>query len=293
MSDADLFRIPVGAGTLHVERFGFGGPPVLLVHGFAGSTFSWRHVGPLIASRKGTAFAIDLLGYGESDRPFGANYGATAQAGYLDLALTALRVSKATVVGVDIGAVIALWLAFDRPARVDRLVLVSPPVLRGFPPNETRDLQRGSARYALALNRGLLSAMPLFQEFVSAQFGQPERAVPHLIGRYLAPFLGRDGLTHLQTLARSLVEEEIDELMPEEISQPTLIVRGTRDQFCDRKGAEALAKQMPSAGFAELDGVGRLVAEEAPDRLAELILPSIVVPDGDDPVERVGAVGGR
>lgn len=274
MSDSDLFRVPVGPGTLHVERYGFGGTPVLLIHGFATSSFLWRHVAPRLATRQATAFAADLLGYGESDRPYTADFGVAAQASYLDLALTALRVTAATVVGVDVGATIALRLAFDRPERVQRLVLISPPSLDEFPPRELRELQRASGRYALSLNRSLLGAMPLFSEYLESLVGDRERMPPILVGRYLAPFLGREGLAHLQTLVRSLEDDELDDLDPTEISQPALILRGTRDRFCDRATAEGLARALPNGRFAEAPEVGRLVPEERPDQLLEWILAS-------------------
>jgi len=54
-SDPDIFRVPVGPGAMHVERFGFGGTPVVLLHGFGTSAFLWRHVAPMLAVRQMTA----------------------------------------------------------------------------------------------------------------------------------------------------------------------------------------------------------------------------------------------
>ena len=48
-SDADNLRVPVGPGSLHVDRYGVGGPAVLLVHGFGTCSFVWRNVGPALA----------------------------------------------------------------------------------------------------------------------------------------------------------------------------------------------------------------------------------------------------
>src|ERR1041384_5934247 len=84
--DADLLRIPVGPGSMHVERYGHGGAPILLVHGFGTCSFLWRNIGPTLATANRTAFAIDLFGYGESDRPFDAQFGIAAQSDYLDRA---------------------------------------------------------------------------------------------------------------------------------------------------------------------------------------------------------------
>ena len=49
---------------MHVERYGHGGAPIVLIHGFGTSSFLWRNIAPEIALANRTAFAIDLFGYG-------------------------------------------------------------------------------------------------------------------------------------------------------------------------------------------------------------------------------------
>ena len=70
-----------------MERYGHGGSPIVLLHGFGTSSFVWRDVAPEIALANRTAFAIDLFGYGESDRPFDADFGIASQAELVDRAL--------------------------------------------------------------------------------------------------------------------------------------------------------------------------------------------------------------
>ena len=105
----------------------------MLLHGFGTSSFLWRNIAPEIALANRTAFAIDLFGYGESDRPFDADFGIAAQAELVDRALTALRLPKATLVGVDLGGAVALRLAASRPERVERLLLINPIALDEVP----------------------------------------------------------------------------------------------------------------------------------------------------------------
>src|SRR5690606_30457899 len=107
----DQLRIPVGPGAVHVDRYGHGGTPIVLLHGFGTSSFLWRHVAPRLARLGHTAFAIDMFGYGESDRPWDSDFGVAAQAEYLDRALTSLRVGRPIVVGVGLGGAVALRLA--------------------------------------------------------------------------------------------------------------------------------------------------------------------------------------
>src|SRR5689334_7186270 len=172
--DADLLRIPVGPGSMHVERYGHGGSPILLVHGFGTCAFLWREVGPVLASANRTAFAVDLFGYGESDRPFDAQFGIAAQSDYLDRALTALRLTKATVVGVDLGGAVAMHLAYSRPERVERLVLVNPIAFDEVPADDIKTLQRNTARFAFRVSRGLLGAAPLMRELLERSVAGPD-----------------------------------------------------------------------------------------------------------------------
>lgn len=271
-SDADIFRVPVGPGTMHVERYGLGGDPIVLLHGFGTSAFLWRHVGPMLAVRGATAFAIDLFGYGESDRPFDADFGVRAQSEYLDQALIALQLPRASLVGMDIGAVVALRLAFDRPERVSSLTLIGVPPLNDLPGAEIRELQRDTARYALRLSRGLFGASSLLTPFLEDSVATLAHMPAALLGRYLAPFLGREGANHLVALAGALEEEELEDLDLAAIRQPTLVLRGTRDRWCTRVNAEAYVEQLGDARYEHLDEVGRLAPDESPEEVAALIL---------------------
>ncbi|MCC6928023.1 MAG: alpha/beta hydrolase [Gemmatimonadaceae bacterium] len=270
-TDPDIFRVPVGPGAMHVERFGYGGAPVVLLHGFGTTAFLWRHVGPMLAVRQMTAYAVDLFGYGESDRPFDADFGVLAQADYVDRALTALQIPRAALVGLDIGAIVAMALASDRRDRVSRLVMVGPPPLDDIPGPAVRDLQRDTARHALRLTRGLFGASALLTPFLEESVSSSDHMPAVLVGRYLAPYLGREGTNHLLALAGALEEEELEELAPASIRQEVLVVRGTRDRWCTKAIAEEYAASFPSGRYENVDEVGHLVPEESPETLAELI----------------------
>lgn len=270
--DADLLRIPVGPGSMHVERYGHGGSPILLVHGFGTCAFLWREVGPALASANRTAFAVDLFGYGESDRPFDAQFGIAAQSDYLDRALTALRLAKATVVGVDLGAAVAMHLAYNRPERVERLVLVNPIAFDEIPADDIRTMQRNTARFAFRVSRGLLGAAPLVRELLERSVAAPDKMPDRLVARYLAPFVGQEGLNHLLTLARAVDGEDMADVELGQLDCPTLIVWGDQDRFLSPRMADKLADTIPGSRLVRLPGTGRLVPEEAPDTLANMIL---------------------
>ena len=270
--DADLLRIPVGPGAVHVERYGHGGPGIILLHGFGTSSFVWRTVAPMLAVARRTAFAVDMLGYGESDRPFGEDFGIAAQAEYLDRAMTALRLPRATIVGLDVGGGVALRLAATRPERVDRLILINSVAFDELPAGDVKAMQRNTARFALQASRGVLGAAPLLSPVLEGSVADPAHMPPRLVARYLAPFVGKDGVSHLLVLARSIRADDIEDLDLARIKAPTLIIWGDLDSWSEPSLPDRLATAIRHSRLVRVPTSARLVPEEEPDRLAELIV---------------------
>lgn len=108
--------------TIHGHDVGYrmagDGPAVVLVHGMAGSSTTWRKVMPALADRY-TVIAPDLLGHGESAKPRG-DYSLGAHAdGVRDL-LVALGVERATFVGHSLGGGVAMQFAYQFPSTFSR-----------------------------------------------------------------------------------------------------------------------------------------------------------------------------
>jgi pimeloyl-ACP methyl ester carboxylesterase len=270
--DADLLRIPAGPGALHVERYGQGGAPFVLLHGFGTSCFLWRHVGPALARAGHTAYAVDLMGYGESDRPYMGDYSIAAQAQVVEVALTAMRVERAIVAGVDIGAGVAMRMGVLHAGRVGALALINGVAFEHCPGREVRRLQRGTARHALRIARGILGAAPLVRELLEGNVARPEHMPPRLVARYLAPFAGADGMTHLLALARALRVEDVRELDVGTIHVPTTVIWGEAERWMDSGLPERVQAAIPSSTLTRLSDVGRLVPEEAPETLTRLLM---------------------
>jgi pimeloyl-ACP methyl ester carboxylesterase len=261
---------------MHVERFGHGGTAVILIHGFPTSSFLWRNIAPAITDAGHTAYAVDLFGHGESDRPYDADFGITSQAEYLDAAMTALRVARGVLVGVDIGGDIALRLAATRPERVEKLVLINTPAFDELPAKDITQLQRNTAKFAVRTTRGILGAAPLLEAVLKASVADPDKHMPaKLIARYLAPFVGKDGTNHLLTLANSISAEDMEDVELREIHVPTLILWGEEDTFVDAKIGEKLTNALPDGRLVRMPGIARLLPEENPEYLIELLMDFI------------------
>src|ERR1700682_907103 len=107
----------------HVGYYAEGnGPALILVHGIASSSRTWRQVIPRLAERF-TVIAPDMLGHGASAKLRG-DYSLGAHArGIRDL-MVALGIERATLVGHSLGGGVCMQFAYQFPERVERLVLV-------------------------------------------------------------------------------------------------------------------------------------------------------------------------
>src|SRR5271169_7041198 len=112
---------------LHGDRIAYRdaghGHALLLIHGMAGSSATWRAIIPQL-SKKFRVIAPDLLGHGESAKPR-SDYSLGAFAVFLRDLLDELGVSQATVVGHSLGGGVAMQFVYQHPDYVQRLVLIS------------------------------------------------------------------------------------------------------------------------------------------------------------------------
>ncbi len=103
------------------------GPPLLLIHGFGASTFTWRFVAPELA-KSHRVIAVDLKGFGQSDKPFDGRYSVYDQAELLAQLIEDKDLRDLTLVGHSFGGGVALLLALEANQRLDgritRLVLL-------------------------------------------------------------------------------------------------------------------------------------------------------------------------
>lgn len=124
-SDKSRF-ITVDSTEIHYQEFGdAANPALLLIHGYTASVYVWQRVAPMLAESGFRVIAVDLLGFGYSEKPAWFDYSINSQARVLARFMNRLGIGRATVVGSSYGGAVAATLALDYPERVDKLVLAS------------------------------------------------------------------------------------------------------------------------------------------------------------------------
>lgn len=241
---------------------------VVLLHGFTGSTATWSELrAALRATRR--VIAIDLPGHGATRMDASFDWSPARTAAAVDEALAAVGVARCALLGYSMGGRLALRLALDAPARVTRLVLESASA--GLPTAAARARRRrADAALARAIERDGIAAfvdrweaLPLFRSL--ARLPASRRAA--LRRRRLAcdPAGLAASLRGMGTGAQPWLGDRVGAL-----AMPVLLVAGALDRKFTA-AARALARRIPTARLALVDGAGHLPHLEQPVRFRRLV----------------------
>ena len=109
-----------------------GGPgrPLLLVHGLGSRGEDWANLIPQLINSGNRVYALDLLGYGDSEQPRDARYSISQQAAMVEGFLDSQHLQQVDMAGWSMGGWIAMQVALQQPQRIRRLVLLDSAGLR-------------------------------------------------------------------------------------------------------------------------------------------------------------------
>jgi pimeloyl-ACP methyl ester carboxylesterase len=242
MRRVERLATPRGPAALAYEVVG-AGPPLLLIHGIAGSGRWWAKNVPALG-RYFTVYLVDLIGFGRSRSgrgtvPFSLEDAATVLLDFMDH----VGVERASVVGHSMGGHIAAVLAAEVPDRVARLVLVDAaalPIDRGHPGHVVSLL--------VAVVRFPLGFLPV-----------------------LALDTLRAGLRTIWRATRDLLAADIREKLAL-IGTPTLVIWGARDTIVPPRLGRELVASLPGASLVVIPEAGHNPMWDRPDAFNRAVL---------------------
>ncbi len=261
-----------GIGMHVVERGS--GPALVMIHGFGGSAYSFRYQLRDLADQF-RVIAVDLPGFGYSDRPTDADLSFTAHAERLREFLDRMGIERAVVAGHSMGGTIAMRLAAAYPERVERLILASSsppdqqyrlplyPVIRPLLPIGLAALL-GSERRLRRMTERIVYDPATISDTVWREFWRPLR-----IRGYSAS---------LQKMGHD-VRQDVP-LAPAAVATRTLLLWGEADESIPLSVAHRLHAEMPDARLEVVARAGHLLLEEQPDACNQSIRRFLAMPTG-------------
>ncbi|MCX8044102.1 MAG: alpha/beta hydrolase [Desulfobacterota bacterium] len=261
LAETDGRFITVGHTTIYYIQRG-SGDPIVLIHGFGGSTFTWRNVLPQLAAHF-TVFALDLPGFGLSDKPPRGDYSLGAQARCVLAWMDAVHLPRATLVGHSMGGVVAAYAAAYNPERVQKLVLVEPGFYHGRAPSFLRylvfPLQRIFAKSFYTRTGRLKSLAPSFYN--------KQLITDDVLDGYCQAARTPHAVDALARMMETALEESYDDI-PARINVPTLLVWSSHNKNNPLSDGERLAHEIKDARLIVIQDSGHYIQEEQPNALA-------------------------
>lgn len=244
---------------------------IVFIHGFGGSTFSWRHNAPFFAGQGYRIVSLDMKGFGLSHKDFASDYSHTSQAELLAEVLARLDVDQAYFVGHSMGTSVMLHFAHLYPESVLGLISVGGSVnLDGGPVHIYPSLNFGPfrragevflTRYVSRERVGKLLESASHQDIMTAEVvdGYYNRLV---IGQWAKSLLA---------MTRDMSENTITFDL-EDLEFPTLILWGEQDTWVKRTEMDKWRDKIPSAEFHVIPETGHLLMEENPELFNNMVL---------------------
>ena len=274
--DSPVQTVDTGTARLPVRRFGTNGTPLLLVHGFPLSGFTWRKVLPELAQRY-SCYVPDLPGMGDSEWTDATDFSFPGQGHTLKLLADRLGLQRYSVLAQDTGGTFARCLALEDGARIERLALINTEIPRHRPPwiPLYQFLMRvpGALPAFTVLLRSrvfLRSGMGFggcFTDLRLIEGDFHEQVVEPL----LRSAVRRDGMRRYLLGA---MWEPVDALERDHarIAMPVRLIWGADDPTFPVEQARRMVRQLPNAQLTEIRGARLLVHEEKPAETARVVL---------------------
>lgn len=249
------------------------GDPILFLHGFGGSSYSWRYVSKSFSGDH-RVIAVDLKGFGLSDKPIDNRYSARDQSEIIVRFIEEEHLNGITLVGHSFGGAVALltYLSLENRDKnpIRRLILIDAASYRQPLPGFISLLRTP------CLGDLFLSLLPTslnVKMVLKEAFHDDGKITDEMIKTY-AGYLDLPGARHaLIESAAQIIPEDIDQTTRDyrTIKVPVLLIWGERDSIVPLTIGEKLKKDIPQSVLIKIAGCGHIPQEECPEETISLI----------------------
>jgi pimeloyl-ACP methyl ester carboxylesterase len=258
VSPADY--IEVAGIRLRVKQSGPpNAPVVILLHGFGSSLETWEPWAEKLAV-KYRVIRFDLPGFGLTGPDPAGDYTDARTVNILAALMDRLGVQKASLIGNSLGGKIAWNFAVEYPARVDKLVLISPD---GFASPGFEYNKKPKLPLLLQLLPYMLPKF-LLRMNLAVAYANPAKLSDATLTRYWDMMRAPGDRTAMLARMQQVMLQDPAPLL-KQIKAPTLILWGEQDGMIPFSNAADYKRDIPNATLVALPGLGHVPFEEAPD----------------------------
>ncbi|MFH1810812.1 MAG: alpha/beta hydrolase [Pseudomonadota bacterium] len=254
----------------HYREWPGPGRDIFLQHGFGSSTYTWEWLAPQLNAAGYHVWALDLRGFGWSDKPQDAAYDPRALLADMHHFLDDKGLRDLILIGHSLGGGLAWMTAVERPDLVQRLVLIDAAGYTGSVPAVIHLASWPLADQQMELVFGRWAVRWVLGEV----YQQDSLLTDDRVDAYYDRLRTR-GMLHAQAeLSRSLLDETMHRMSQRipEVQQPTLILWGAHDIWLPPEQGQRFHQDIAGSRLQVLDCCGHMPQEESPEEVARLIL---------------------
>jgi len=249
------------------------GPPVILLHGFGASAYSWRYLAPALAEHH-RVFTLELKGYGLSDKPADGKYAISDQADLVAAFIRTRDLHDLVVMGHSMGGGVTLMTYFkvaeDNPGRIKRLVLIDSA---GYPQKMPWFIRLAGIPLLNSVGTRLLS--PRFAAMIVLRkcYYNKDKITDEQIDTY-AYYGSLPGAREaVVATAQQIVPEDIEAVTAryKTISVPVLIIWGEDDQVVPVSVGRNFKRDIPGSELVILPKCGHIPPEEEAQETTRIV----------------------
>lgn len=284
MSSSVQHRFVAANGIrFHVAECGEGDRLALFLHGFPECWYSWRHQLPLLARLGYRAWAPDLRGYGESDRPAAmADYRIETLMDDVAGLIDASGARETVLLAHDWGGIIAWWFAIRRIRPLDKLVVMNLPHPAAFERELWTLKQLRRSWYAVVFQVPLLPEKLLgardyravreaFRSSAIDKSRFPDEVVQVYQDAAARPGALTAMVNYYRAYGRGGGRGRQHRLGCGTIETPTLLIWGEEDIALCKETTYGTEKWVPNLTLRYLPGVSHWVQQEAPEAVNAML----------------------
>lgn len=262
------WKLPSASYRMHYIEKGTGPRHILLLHGFAAHSYTWKFVIESLAQAGYHVWALDLIGFGFSDKPLDVHYGLDLFIAQIEAFMEEMHLSSAAIIGHSMGGGLALAMALFHSARVQSLVLMDALVYPIKLP----------IYFALARVLGNLSK-PFFGRMATKRVLKDvmydhKKISEEQIAAYTSPLSMPGGKEALIKSLQNFTDHELWRIHAhlDDIKVPTLIIWGEKDKWMPSHYHQRLSHALPHAHKVIIPNCGHVSPEESPQECGKAIL---------------------
>jgi pimeloyl-ACP methyl ester carboxylesterase len=253
----------------HYREYPAPGRDIVLIHGFSSSTHTWEKVAPVLQQLGYHVWALDMKGFGWSDKPKDAAYDVLTLAAEVNRWMQAMGIRQADIGGNSLGGGVAWLMALLYPEKVRNLILVDAAAY----PIEMPSIMKMSSMPLAAHILRLFFSRPVVRWTLAEVYYRSDLITGAQVNAYFDRLRTENALDAQIAVVRALDDKLFEPYIRRipEIKNRTLILWGEKDRWIPLDVGRRLQKEIPASTLAVIASCGHIPQEEKPDETAKLI----------------------